>query len=171
MPKMMFCISTDLPLPVEPAIRVCGALIFGDRNSRLLSSSFTAMSSSWFPRRTIRVPPFPDFGQVKDAAVRSGDSDGDDARLGADGNHVQPVRGEELGASPEHLLDGEVRAALELQQRSVRRQRAAEELRLKLELLQRAFTQALDLLEPVGIGGAVLRAAVIIREQLARPCG
>ena len=44
-PKMMFCISTDLPLPVDPAISVCGALDFGERNKRPLSSSFTAISS------------------------------------------------------------------------------------------------------------------------------
>jgi hypothetical protein len=24
-PRMMFCINTDLPLPVDPAINVCGA--------------------------------------------------------------------------------------------------------------------------------------------------
>ncbi len=49
------------------------------------------------------------------------------------------------------------RAALEFQERRVRREGAAEQFGLKLELLQCAFAQALDLPEPVGFGRAVLR--------------
>jgi hypothetical protein len=45
-PRMMFCINTDLPLPVDPAINACGAFDRGDRKSGVLSSSFRAINSS-----------------------------------------------------------------------------------------------------------------------------
>jgi hypothetical protein len=38
---------------------------------------------------------------------------------------------------------------------------------LKLKLLQCALAQIFNLLQPFGIGGTVLRAALIISEQLA----
>ena len=77
------------------------------------------------------------------------------------------MRGEELRPPPEHLLDGEIRAALKFQERSIGCEGAVKKLGLKLKLLQCAFAQILNLLEPFGIGGAVLRAALIICQQLA----
>src|SRR5947199_9798337 len=47
--KIMFCIRTDLPLPVDPAMSVCGAFDLGERNRKLLSSSRTAMRRLSFP--------------------------------------------------------------------------------------------------------------------------
>ena len=75
--------------------------------------------------------------------------------------------GEELRPPPQHLLDGEIGAALEFQERRVRRQGAVEQFGLELELLQCAFAEALHLLKPFGFGRAVLRATVVVGEQLA----
>ena len=47
--RIMFCIRTDFPLPVIPAISVCGEFSVGETNSSSLSSSLTATSSLWFP--------------------------------------------------------------------------------------------------------------------------
>ena len=104
---------------------------------------------------------------MQNAAVQSGNGDGNDARFGANGNHIQLVRREELRPPLEHLLNREVRAASKFQERSIGRKGAVEKFRLKLELLQCALAQILNLLEPFRIRGAVLRAALIICEQLA----
>ena len=93
-----------------------------------------------------------------------------DARFSSNGNHIQLVRGKKLRPFLQHLLDSEICAALEFQERRVRRERAAEKFGLKLELLQCAFAQALDLPEPVGFGGAVLCAPVVVPEQLVHLC-
>lgn len=47
----------------------------------------------------------PDLGKMQNTAVQTGDRDDHGARFGADGNHIQPVRGEKFGAPAENLFD------------------------------------------------------------------
>jgi hypothetical protein len=53
-PRMMSCINTDLPLPVDPAINVCGALVRGDRNNGRLSYEVSTALGK-FAMRGIRL--------------------------------------------------------------------------------------------------------------------
>ena len=71
----------------------------------------------------VRIPILPHVRQVQHTTVRSSDGDGHDAGFSPDGNDVQPVGGQEFRSPLEHLLDREVRAALEFQQRGIRGKR------------------------------------------------
>ena len=109
-----------MPLPVDPAMRVCGALVPGRKKEKATVLFFEPNEEAVISGGTVGMPVCPHVRQVKDAAVLTRNCDGDDTGLSTNGNNIQFVRRQKLRSAAHDLFDGQIRTSLKLQKCSVR---------------------------------------------------